>query len=136
MKIKTYSELRTLPTFEERFEYLVLYGKVGHATFGAERYLNQQFYRSREWRNIRNDVIIRDGGCDLSLPGYEIFDRIYVHHMNPITVEDIDNNYDLLINPEFLICTSFNTHQAITFGTKNNLFTMPRERRKGDTTLW
>lgn len=136
MKIKTYSELRTLPTFEERFGYLVLYGKVGHSTFGAERYLNQQFYRSREWRNIRNDVIIRDGGCDLSLSGYEIFDRIYVHHMNPITVEDIDNNYDLLINPEFLICTSFNTHQAITFGTKNNLFTMPRERRKGDTTLW
>lgn len=136
MKIKTYSELITLPTFEERFEYLVLCGKVGHTTFGADRYLNQQFYQSREWRNVRNTVIIRDGGCDLSLSGYEIFDRIYVHHMNPITVEDIDNNYELLINPEFLICTSFNTHQSITFGNRNKLFRLPRERKRGDTTLW
>lgn len=136
MKIRTYSELMTLPTFEERFEYLALYGTVGHATFGADRYLNQQFYRSREWRRIRNVVIIRDGGCDLGVYGFDIFDKIYVHHMNPVTVEDIDENYNLLINPEFLICTSFNTHQAITFGNKNNLFNLPRERRKGDTKLW
>ena len=136
MRIRTYSELITLPTFEERFEYLALYGKVGLSTFGADRYLNQNFYRSREWRNIRNVVIIRDGGCDLSLEGYDIFDKIYVHHMNPVTMDDLENNYDALINPELLICTSFNTHQAISFGNRNNLFSLPRERRKGDTTLW
>jgi hypothetical protein len=136
MRIKTYSELITIPTFEERFEYLALGGKVGHSTFGPDRYLNQNFYRSREWRSIRNVVIIRDHGCDLSMPGFDIFDRIYVHHMNPITIEDIERDYDLLVNPELLVCTSFNTHQAITFGTKNNLFRLPRERRKGDTKLW
>lgn len=136
MKIKTYSELITLPTFEQRFEYLALYGKVGHSTFGADRYLNQNFYRSREWRSIRNVVIIRDNGCDLAMPGFDIFDRVYVHHMNPITVEDIDKNYNLLVNPEFLICTSFNTHQAITFGNRNNLFQLPKERKRGDTILW
>lgn len=136
MKIRTYSELRTLQTFEDRFAYLELTGRVGTSTFGTERYLNQNFYRSREWRIIRNSVIVRDGGCDLGLAGFEIYDQIYVHHMNPITVEDIENNYDLIINPEFLICTSFNTHQAITFGSKKNLFTLPRDRRKGDTKLW
>lgn len=136
MKIRTYSELITISTFQERFDYLALYGKVGHPTFGADRYLNQIFYRSREWRRVRNDVIIRDGGCDLGIIGMDIFDRIYVHHMNPITVDDIENNYDLLVNPEFLICTSFNTHQAISYGNKNNLYRLPIERRKGDTKLW
>ncbi len=136
MRIRTYSELRTLQTFEDRFAYLELKGRVGSSTFGTDRYLNQNFYRSREWRTLRNSVIVRDGGCDLGLYGFEIYDQIYVHHMNPISVEDIEDNYDLLINPEFLICTSFNTHQAITFGTKKNLFTLPRDRRKGDTTLW
>ena len=123
-------------TFEDRFDYLILYGTVGHVTFGADRYLNQRFYNSREWRRVRNQVIIRDGGCDLGVPGFDIFDRIYVHHMNPITVDDIENNYDLLINPEFLICTSFDTHQAITYGNRNNLFRKPLERRRGDTKLW
>ncbi len=136
MRIKTYSELITFKTFHERFEYLALYGKVGHSTFGADRYLNQNFYRSREWRRVRNEVIIRDGGCDLGIPGLDIYDKIYVHHMNPVTVEDIYDNYELLVNPEFLICTSFNTHQAITFGDKNNIFRLPSERRKGDTKLW
>ena len=136
MMTRTYSELMELRTFQERFHYLVLNGSVGHSTFGNNRYLNQNFYRSKEWRRIRNDVIIRDGGCDLGIPGREIYDKIYVHHMNPITVEDIYDNYDLLINPEFLICTSFNTHQAITFGDKNHLVMLPKERRKGDTTLW
>lgn len=136
MRIKTYSELITIQTFQERFDYLALYGSVGQATFGADRYLNQNFYRSREWRRVRNGIIIRDGGCDLGIYGMDIFDKIYVHHMNPITVDDIDNNYDLLVNPEFLICTSFNTHQAITFGNKNNLFRLPMERRRGDTKLW
>ena len=136
MRIRTYSELITLRTFNERFDYLVLSGQVGHSTFGPDRYLNQNFYRSREWRRIRNEVIIRDGGCDLGIPGREIYDRIYVHHMNPITVEDIYDEHDLLVNPEFLICTSFNTHQAITFGDRNNLIKLPFERRKGDTKLW
>ena len=136
MRIKTYSDLITMSTFEDRFDYLILYGTVGHVTFGADRYLNQRFYNSREWRRVRNQVIIRDGGCDLGIPGFDIFDRIYVHHMNPITVDDIENNYDLLINPEFLICTSFDTHQAITFGGKDRIFNLPFERRKGDTKLW
>jgi hypothetical protein len=136
MTIKTYSELITIPTFHERFEYLVLRGVVGHSTFGSDRYLNQNFYRSKEWRRTRNEVIIRDCGCDLGILGREIHDKIYVHHMNPITVDDIYENYDLLVNPEFLICTSFNTHQAITFGSKNHLLSLPRERQKGDTKLW
>lgn len=136
MRTRTYSDLLTMMTFEERFDYLALYGTVGHATFGTNRYMNQNFYKSREWRRIRNEVIIRDEGCDLGIPGFDIHDKIYVHHMNPITIDDIENNYDLLVNPEFLICTSFNTHQAITFGNRNNLFRLPRERRKGDTKLW
>ena len=134
--IRTYSELITFKTFEERFNYLALYGKVGHSTFGADRYLNQNFYRSREWRQARNIVIIRDGGCDLSMDGYDIYDKIYVHHMNPITMEDLDYNFESLIDPELLICTSFNTHQAISFGNRNNLLFLPKERRRGDTTLW
>lgn len=136
MIIKTYSELMQMSEFHERFEYLALQGSVGHSTFGSDRYLNQNFYRSREWRRARNEVILRDHGCDLGIRGRDIHDKIYVHHMNPVTVEDIYENYDLLVDPEFLICTSFNTHQAITFGTKNHLFLLPRERRRGDTTLW
>ena len=136
MMIKTYSELISLPTFHERFEYLVLNGIVGHSTFGANRYLNQNFYRSKEWRSLRNEIIIRDSGCDLGIRGREIYDKIYVHHMNPITMEDIHNNYELLVNPDFLICTSFNTHQAITFGDKNHLMMLPRKREKGDTIPW
>lgn len=136
MKIKTYSDLILLPTFKERFEYLVLDGIVGHETFGANRYLNQNFYRSREWRRTRNEVIIRDNGCDLGIPGREIHDAIYVHHMNPVTVEDLEEHYDLLLDPKFLICTSFRTHQGITFGDPKRLITLPRERTKGDTKLW
>lgn len=136
MKIRTYSELMSLQTFEERFEYLALYGRVGDSTFGFDRYLNQNFYNSRDWRRTRNGVIIRDNGCDLGIDGRDIFDRIYVHHMNPITIEDFENNYDLLLDPEFLICTSFDTHQAITYGNKNNLRRLPMERRRGDTKLW
>ena len=136
MKIKTYSDLILLPSFIERFNYLVLNGIVGHSTFGADRYLNQNFYRSRDWRRARNEVIIRDHGCDLGIPGREIYDKIYVHHMNPVTIEDIEEYYDWLLDPEFLICTSFNTHQGITFGDKNHLLSLPRERTKGDTKLW
>ena len=136
MMIKTYSELMTIPTFEERFAYLVLGGRVGHQTFGRDRYLNQNFYRSHEWRQIRNQVIIRDNACDLAISGRDILDRIYVHHMNPITIDDFEKNYYALLDPELLISTSFNTHQAITFGNENNLFNLPKERRKGDTKLW
>ena len=136
MMIKTYSELITIPTFEERFAYLVLGGKVGHQTFGRDRYLNQIFYTSYDWKQVRNQVILRDNGCDLGIPGLDILDRIYVHHMNPITIDDFENNYDALLDPEFLISTSFNTHQAITYGNENNLLRLPRERRKEDTLLW
>lgn len=136
MKIKTYSELILLPTFQERFDYLVLGGVVGHQTFGADRYLNQKFYRSKEWRRTRNIVIHRDGGRDLGIEGRDIYDLIYVHHMNPVTVEDIEEHYELLLDPEFLICTSFNTHQGITFGDPHHLLRLPKERTKGDTKLW
>ena len=136
MKIRTYSDLRLLKTFNERFDYLVLNGIVGYATFGADRYLNQQFYRSKEWKRARSIVIERDNACDLGITGRDIFNKIMVHHMNPVTVDDLEKHYDLLIDPEYLITTSFNTHQAITFGDKNKLIYLPRERRKGDTKLW
>jgi len=134
--IKTFSELSYLLTFEKRFEYLVLDGIVGQSTFGLDRYLYQNFYNSSDWQRVRNEVIVRDNACDLGIMGREILDRIYVHHMNPITIDDFENNYDALIDPELLICTSFNTHQAITFGTPNHLIKLPRERRRGDTRLW
>ena len=136
MMIKTYSELITMSTFEERFSYLILGGRVGHQTFGRDRYLNQYFYTSYDWKQIRNQVILRDNGCDLGILGRDILDRIYVHHMNPITIDDFENNYYSLLDPEFLISTSFNTHQAITFGNDNNLLKLLRERRRGDTLLW
>ena len=136
MMIKTYSELITMSTFEERFSYLILGGRVGHQTFGRDRYLNQNFYTSYDWKQIRNQVILRDNGCDLGILGRDILDRIYVHHMNPITIDDFENNYYSLLDPEFLISTSFNTHQAITFGNDNNLLKLLRERRRGDTLLW
>ena len=136
MRVRSYSELIRLRTFVERFEYLATTKRVGDPTFGANRYLNQNFYRSKEWRRARNIVIERDNACDLGIPDREIMGTIYVHHMNAVTVDDIYDNYDLLLDPEFLICTSFDTHQAIEFGDKNKLIYLPRERRKGDTTLW
>lgn len=119
--IKTYSELMSLPTFEERFDYLCLHGKVGEETFGFDRYLNQKFYRSDEWKQVRHHIIARDMGCDLGVFDYEIYGQIEIHHMNPITTEDIINNSDYLINPEYLICTSSNTHKAIHYGDKQYL---------------
>lgn len=134
--IRTYSDLRRLRTIEERFAYLKLGGYVGEATFGAERYLNQEFYRSLEWKNARRDVIARDLGCDLGVDGYEIFDRVYVHHMNPMTAEDLKyHNIDVL-NPEFLICVSLNTHNAVHYGDENLLPKTHMDRRPGDTKLW
>ena len=134
--IKTYSELLKLPTFMERYEYLKLDGIVGQETFGFDRYLNQSFYKSREWRKIKDEVIVRDNGCDLGVEGFDIYGRIYIHHMNPITVDDIIQQTELLLNPEYLICTSFNTHQAIHYGDETNLTLLPKERSKNDTCPW
>lgn len=134
--MRTYSELITLPTFIERYEYLKLGGRVGEDTFGWERYLNQTFYRSNEWKRIRRVVIIRDNGCDLGVDGYEINSRIYIHHINPIGAEDIANVTEFLFDPEYLISTSFNTHQAIHYGDESLLITEPIVRTKDDTKLW
>lgn len=136
MIIRTYSELITLPTFEDRYRYLQLNGAVGKDTFGFDRYINQQFYRSKEWQRIRDEVIIRDNACDLGMEGYEIHGRIYVHHMNPIMVRDIQSNSDYLMNPEFLICTTHRTHNAIHYGDENLLARAPIERTKNDTCPW
>ena len=130
-------DLRRLPTFEERFEYLKCTTPVGEETFGYDRWLNQNFYRSRAWKKVRDKVILRDNGCDLGVPGYEIRGRIYIHHMNPITVDDIiDENPDIA-NPNYLICVSFETHQALHYGDIDSLpSNQVIERLPGDTTLW
>ena len=134
--IRTYSELITLPTFEERFKYLQLNGKVGEETFGFDRYLNQIFYNSEEWKSIRDFVIIRDGGCDLGIPDREIYTRILVHHMNPIRQEDILRRSKFLLDPEFLISTMKSTHDAIHYGDENLLILEPIERTQNDTCPW
>lgn len=136
MSIRTYSELITLPTFKERYEYLKLNGRVGEETFGFDRYLNQAFYKSEEWRAVRDYIIVRDNGCDLGMEGHEIFGKILIHHMNPISKRDILDRSDLLLNPEYLICTIKNTHDAIHFGDENLLIVAPIERRKNDTCPW
>ena len=136
MSIRTYSELITLPTFRDRYEYLKLNGRVGEETFGFDRYLNQAFYKSEEWRAVRDYVIVRDNGCDLGMEGHEIFGKILIHHMNPISKRDILDRSDLLLNPEYLICTIKNTHDAIHFGDANLLIVAPIERRRNDTCPW
>ena len=135
--IRTYSELITLPTYIERFNYLKLGGKVGADTFGFARYLNQKFYhQDPRWRSARDKVIIRDNGCDLGMEGYEIQGRIIVHHMNPITMDDIITKRDWIYDPEFLICTVHNTHNAIHYGDENLLFKGPVVRTPNDTCPW
>jgi hypothetical protein len=134
--IRRYAELRRIETFEERYEYLVLRGNVGDSTFGFDRYLNQQFYRSAEWRRVRNNVIARDEGCDLGILGYEIHDRVYIHHMNPMTVDEIEHGDDSILDPEFLITTTHRTHNAIHYGDASLLAKPLVERRAGDTKLW
>ena len=134
--IKTYSELITIPTFEERFEYLKLDGQVGVETFGFNRYLNQAFYKSDEWLSIRDYVITRDNGCDLGMEGYEIYGRILIHHINPITKDDIIQRSRILLDPENLITTVKRTHDAIHYGDSNLLIKAPIERRKNDTCPW
>lgn len=137
-KLRTYSELSRLQTFEERYRYLRLGGAVGAETFGFDRIFNQEFYRSREWKRIRNEVIVRDNGCDLGLEGYEIPNgaKIYIHHMNPILLEDIENSTDILLDPKYLITTTFNTHQAIHYGDESLLPSVPIVRSKNDTCPW
>lgn len=136
MSNKTYSELITLPTFEERFRYLRLRGAVGEDTFGFDRYLNQTFYRSAEWKRVRDLVIIRDNGCDLALEGREIYGKILIHHMNPITVKDIRTASELLLNPDYLICVTHATHNAIHYGDEHLLVKAPIERTPNDTCPW
>lgn len=134
--IRTYSELITLPTFEERFQYLQLNGTVCEETFGFDRFINQWFYNSREWKFIRNFVIVRDKGCDLGVEGYEINGNILVHHMNPVSIDDIVGRSEFLLNPEYLITTVLNTHNAIHYGDKKILYKIPVERSKNDTCPW
>ena len=135
--MRTYKELIKMPTFEERFRYMKLNGRVGEETFGFDRYLNQIFYNSREWKRIRQEVIVRDGGCDLGLEDCPIFGRVLIHHMNPISVKDIVERSDLLLNPNYLICMSKDTHNAIHYGDERILETRkPIVRKPNDTCPW
>ena len=136
MSIKTYSELITIPTFEERFEYLQLKGSVGKDTFGYDRYLNQVLYRSPEWKRLRNQIIIRDGGCDLACDGYDIYNKVLIHHLNPITVEDVLTRSRKVFDPDNLVCVSHSTHNAIHYGDVDLLVTGPIIRTKNDTCPW
>ena len=136
MSFLTFGELIQIPTFEERFAYLSLSGQVGESTFGFDRWMNQQFYRSREWRQIRSVVLARDRGCDLAMEGYEIHNRPIIHHMNPMSVRDIQHANEDILNPEFLISTTHRTHNAIHYGDADLLVKKYVPRRPGDTTLW
>lgn len=136
MKKRSYRELLQFKTFEDRFDYLKLAGEVGDPTFGYDRYFNQQFYHSSEWRRARNRIILRDNGCDLGMPDYEIHGRIYIHHINPITKQDVEEFSDNLLNPDNLICVTFDTHNAIHYGDERTLPKTPIERAPGDTCPW
>jgi hypothetical protein len=136
MVIRSYSDLRALNTFEDRYEYLRVGGQVGRTIFGFERYLNQNFYRSREWRSTRSVVLARDAGCDLGIPGFEIHDKPIIHHMNPMSIEDIESGNPDILNPEYLITTSHHTHNIIHYGDASQLRQPLVERRPGDTLLW
>lgn len=134
--MRTYSELITLPTFEERFQYLKLSGHIGRETFGAERFLNQSFYHSKEWKQLRNEIFVRDLGCDLACKGYDILGIYHVHHMNPFSIEDLEQNIELVMNPEYLITTSSDTHKRITYGVDSFAPRLSMERSKYDTCPW
>lgn len=136
MSIRTYSELIAIPTFEERFKYLQLNGNVGDETFGYDRMFNQRFYSSLEWKRLRDEIIFRDNGCDLGILDRRIMGKILIHHMNPIMLEDIRESSEFLLNPEYLICMSFETHNAIHYGDENLLFKAPIERKQYDTCPW
>lgn len=136
MNIRSYSELMLLPTFEERYRYLRLSGHVGKETFGHDRYLNQILYSSPEWKRFRRDIILRDDGLDLGCEGFDILGRVMVHHINPITVEDVVNRSYKVFDPDNAICCSHNTHQAIHYGDESLLPLLPPERRPNDTCPW
>ena len=136
MNIRTYSELITIPTFTERFEYLKLSGSVGIETFGFDRYLNQTLYRSLEWKRFRNEIIVRDMGCDLACDGYEIHGRILIHHIDPLTVDDVIRRHPKIFDPENVVCVTHNTHNAIHYGDAELLITEPIERTQHDTCPW
>ena len=136
MNIRTYSDLSKLTTFEDRYNYLRLNGFVGQETFGFDRYLNQVFYKSAKWRSVRDFVIVRDNGCDLGIEGREIYGKIIIHHMNPITIKDIEQESAFLLDPEFLISTVHETHNAIHYGDENLLIRVPIERKPNDTCPW
>lgn len=134
--IKTYSELILLDTFEARYQYLRLNGKVGEETFGFDRFMNQMFYRTIGWRSLRDRIIVRDNGCDLAMEGYEILGKIMIHHMNPISLSDIQRNSEFLMNPDYLISTVLSTHNAIHYGDESLLIQVPAKRSKNDTCPW
>ncbi len=136
MMLKTYSDLRRLDTFEERYFYLQLRGVLGERTFGFDRWVNQRFYKSHEWKRVRNNVIVRDNGCDLGIEGYEIYSGLLVHHMNPLTKDDLEHGGDWIMDPNYLITTSLQTHNAIHYGDVTQLPRGPVKREAGDTTLW
>lgn len=133
---KSYEEMLRLPSYEERFEYLAIRGRVGEQTFGFERWMNQSFYNSSEWRNLRHHIIARDMGRDLAAEGYEIHDRLLIHHITPMTPLDFENRNPLVLDPNNLITTCHNTHNAIHYGDSSLLMLPPVERRPGDTKLW
>jgi len=136
MTFRSFSELQKIRSFDERYEYLRLPSVVGEITFGFDRYLNQQLYTSRRWLRLRDEIIVRDKGCDLGVEGYEIGGRIIIHHMNPVSIEDIEFGRSSVFDPEVLICTSHDTHQAIHYGDNSLLPQLPIERRPGDTVPW
>ncbi|MBQ0088370.1 MAG: hypothetical protein KBT27_03435 [Prevotellaceae bacterium] len=136
MKIKSYSELITFPTFEERYRYLKLNGNVCEETFGYDRYLNQVLYHSPEWKRFRREIILRDNGCDLAIPDHRIVSRVYIHHLNPITLKDIEMRNPMALDPENAICVSFDTHQAIHYGDESLLNLDVKERHPNDTCPW
>lgn len=133
---RTYSELRQIESFEDRYRYLALRGRVGEATFGFDRWVNQAFYTSKEWREVRHEVIARDNGCDMGMSGFEIHKGLYIHHLNPITLQQIESGNPCILDPENLITVSHNTHNAIHYGDESLLPKPPVERRPGDTKLW
>lgn len=136
MIVRRYSELRSIASFEGRYHYLALRGDVGRSTFGFDRYLNQRFYASRQWKHVRNRVIARDHGCDLGVEGYEIYSDLYIHHMNPMTPEDIREGKPEILDPDFLITTTHQTHNAIHYGDERLLPRLLAARSPGDTKLW
>lgn len=135
-KIRSYRELRRLKTFLDRFEYLSLKGNVGESTFGFDRWINQRFYRSNEWKRVRNYVIVRDNGCDLGIEGHEIHTNLLVHHMNPVLLDDIRHGEEWILDPNYLVTTSLATHNAIHYGDEKLLPRGPIVRQPGDTKLW